>query len=175
MTKTHFEQLSGYASSVNECCVTCGGRDTISTMMWQCSNPECGDLIVDMASTTASFEQINEVVNRPYTCCRCKVTAYPEELYQCSTCEQTGAEAKRATLFDVALSLRVQKTSGTGAAIQIMGFKIEALPAKYAEMVSKAESLEKRFTPYSLEQQSKLFNYTPPVDSGDGSQHTLPK
>ncbi|KPJ84920.1 MAG: hypothetical protein AMS18_16425, partial [Gemmatimonas sp. SG8_17] len=114
MSKGHFTNLNAYSDRLG--CLTCGGRATpdnrpvITTALWQCGNPACRQLIFDMGSTTATLEQIQGVVNKPYTCPVCQTTAYPEEVIQCANCTPAGQVPQRATIFDVDLQVIAPKT-----------------------------------------------------------------
>jgi len=114
MSKAHFTNLNAYSDRLG--CLTCGGRATpdnrpvISTALWQCGNPACRQLIFDMSSTTATLEQIQAVVNKPYTCPVCQTTCYPEEVIQCANCTPAGQVPQRATIFDVDLQVIAPKT-----------------------------------------------------------------
>lgn len=168
MSRTQFIQLNGYSESIGNCCTNCDGRDTISTVMWQCANPECGDLILDVATTTLTQEQVNNIVNQPYKCRACQTVNYPEEVVQCSGCEN----AQRASIYDVTLQVKSQRTTDKGSTIQVLSYNVGPIEAKFAELLTKLPELDKRFSAYSLEQQSKLFRYTPPADA---EQHYVPK
>jgi hypothetical protein len=170
LSKTHFNTLNGYAEGIGTCCVTCSSRGVdsrgvIETAMWQCSNSECGEMIFDMSNTTATIEQIKDVVNDPYTCRACGQTQYPEAVIQCKNCTPAGLEPVRATIFDVDMQVRVQKTGdGDQTALIIEGTSDpQAMDPQFDELLQYKPNLEKRFSPTTLQKQADLWgiSHTP--------------
>lgn len=178
MAKAHFNQLNGTAEYIGGCCTTCGGRDVISTVMWQCGNQQCGELIIDIASSSMTLEQIQELVYKPYTCRECQTTNYPEEVIQCTNCTQTGRDPIRATIFDVNLQVKLQKTGDNDStALQVLSFS-DPMPIadEFHHLLEAMPPLEKRFAPTPLKQQADLFKYSPPPQVGAGAgQHSVAK
>jgi hypothetical protein len=182
MSKTHFNQLNAYANRLG--CLTCGGRvdgvnqPIISTAMWQCGNPSFRQLIFHMGNTTATMEQINDIVNRPYVCSFCKTAAYPEEVIQCAQCTPAGQIPSRASIFDVDMQVIAQKT-GDGDQTSLIVLQTSdprPLAEQFQPLVQYAPNLDKRFAPATLEQQAQFWqrtaqpqNQAPPVQ-GYGQQ-----
>lgn len=160
MSKTHFQSLNGYSDSIGACCTTCCGRGVISACMWQCGNHDCGDLIFDMSQTTATQDQIDDIVNAPYTCATCQVTGYPEEVIECSNCTPQGAEPNRASIFDVDMQIKAQKTGDgdTTALLVLATSDPKPLDTQFEEMLQYAPDLAKRFAPTPLEEQARIWN-----------------
>lgn len=178
MAKAHFNQLNGTAEYIGGCCVTCGGREVVSTVMWQCSNPQCGDLIVDMSTSTLTLDQIQELVYKPYTCRECQTTNYPEEVIQCVNCTPTGREPRRASIFDVNMQVKLQKTGNNDTTtLQVLSFSDPCgVEAEFEHLLTALPDLEKRFAPTPLNIQAEQFKYTPPAQKPAGAgQYTIPK
>lgn len=174
LNKAHFNALNGYARGIGTCCVTCSGRGTIKTEMWQCSNPACGDLIFDMSSTTATQEQINTVTNDLYRCPSCSHVDYPEEVIACVNCTPAGQTPVRATIFDVDMVVRTQKLGdGENAQTAIIvdaTSNPQPLNPKFQELLKYAPKLDQRFAPSSLEFQASIWKINAAPGQQQGQQ-----
>lgn len=159
MSKTHFNSLNGYADSIGTSCTTCLARGVISTCMWQCANQECGELIFDIATSTATQEQVDEIVNAPFGCATCQQKNYPEEVIQCVNCTPQGTDPVRASIFDVDMQVKTQKT-GDGdqtALLVIATSDPKPIDDQFKDLLEFAPNLEKRFAPTSLEDQAAMW------------------
>ena len=87
MGKNHFIALNGYADFISNSCVTCGGRDCISWLLWQCGNPDCGHPIIRKNSTSYDLRQIQDITSAPFNCKQCGTTSYLLELVECVICQ----------------------------------------------------------------------------------------
>jgi hypothetical protein len=164
MSREQFNTLRGYEETIGRGCVTCGGRDVIQTVHWQCANTQCGELIIDPQTTTANLEQVMEVVNAPYTCQSCGVVAYPEEVLQCGTCINVpGAIPQRATIFDVDMQLKGQRTGEKKVIIQVLATSDpKPLDPKFEEQLKYKADLAKRFAPTPLAMQAEMWGLRQP-------------
>jgi hypothetical protein len=174
LNKVHFNTLNGYAEGIGSCCVTCGGRGTISTVMWQCSNPNCGELVFDMSNTTATIEQIKAVVNDLYRCTSCGEIGYPEEVLQCVNCTPQGGTPIRATVFDVDMQVRLQKTGdGDQTALVIQATSDpKPIDPQFEALLKFKPDLAKRFAPSTLQYQAEIWGITKAPPMGGAQQHT---
>jgi hypothetical protein len=167
MSKTHFNNLNAYSDRLG--CLTCGARSTpdnrpvISTAFWQCGNPACRQLIFDMNNTTATLEQIRNVVNYPYTCPFCGMVAYPEEVIQCANCTPAGAVPVRASIFDVDLQVIAPKTGDNDATTLTVLASSDPRPLAemYAPLMQYTPDLEKILAPTPLEKQAEMWRCGP--------------
>jgi hypothetical protein len=163
MSKSHFNNLNAYSDRLG--CLTCGGRATpdnkpvISTAFWQCGNPNCRQLIFDMSSTTATLEQIQGVVNKPYTCPFCQTTTYPEEVIQCANCTPAGQQPQRATIFDVDLQVIAPRTGDGEQTVLIILASSDPRPINPAfnNLLQYTPDLEAKFAPTPLEEQASRW------------------
>jgi hypothetical protein len=160
MSKAHFETLNGYAESIGNSCTTCSGRGVVSSAMWQCSNPSCGDLIVDVSTTTATQEQIDELVNAPFTCTTCQHRDYPEEVIACVNCTPTGQVPNRASIFDVDMQIKLTKTGdGDATALLVLATSDpKALDKQFEDQLQYAPDMSKRCAPTLLDDQAQTWN-----------------
>ena len=159
-SKEHFNQLDAYSEYIGFGCTTCGGRSTVSTVMWICGNPQCGELIFDMQQgSTLAPEQIKEITLGIYTCQRCQVPAYPEEVIQCSTCTPIGATPVRATIYDVDMDVKLQLTGdGDKTSLIVLAYSDpKPLDALYTEVLQYAVHLDKRFAPTPIAEQARVW------------------
>jgi hypothetical protein len=159
MSKTHFDSLQGTVQHISKGCTTCGGREVIETVMWQCGNPQCGELLFDISNTTATMDQILDVVNRPYSCRRCGVTAYPEEVIQCANCTPAGNQPRRATLYDVDLQVKAQPTGEGKQTLLIVLATSDPKPVdpQFAPLLEGKIDLAKKFAATPIAQQEKKW------------------
>lgn len=159
MNKAHFNSLNSLAANIGKCCVTCSGRSTIQAMYWLCGNQQCRQVIFDMATTTATDQQIGEVVSAPYACTHCRVTAYPEEIIHCTNCSPRGQQPLRASIFDVDLQVQVAKTGeNDNTVLQVTGMSDpKPLDPHLVDLLQYKPDLKKRFAPPTLEEQAKVW------------------
>lgn len=160
LSRESFNTLNDYTKNrIINSCLSCGGQDTISTMMWQCGNSACGELIFDMQNTTYALEQIKEIVEQPYLCRTCNVTAYPEEVISCSGCNQIGRVPKRASIFDVDLQLKATRFGDGTWKLMILDRSVaKPVEPQYQDLLQQVPDLDKVFAPSSLEYQAKIWN-----------------
>jgi hypothetical protein len=184
MGKRHFDALNAHADVIGLGCMTCGSRQSINSLMWVCGNPECGDLIIDMSTTTYAPDQLHELTTNLYVCRTCREKTFPIEVYECASCTPAGQEPRRATIFDVDIQVRrKQSEDDTGTQLIITGTSDpKPIDDAYKEL-AKSLKLNEMYGPTALNLQSKLFNVTtlprqaqealqpqapPPAPSGDG-------
>lgn len=171
MPETQFTQLNGYSESIGSCCITCGQKDCITSVMWQCANPQCGDLVVDLDSTTLNPEQIVELTSNLYSCRACGETNFPEEVIDCSNCGPNGQSPQRASIFDVDMKIKTQDNPGAGATLILIGFSAPGpIVPELEELAKSAANLDKKFAPTPMAKQIELFG--PPAAKGS---HTVVK
>jgi ribosomal protein L37AE/L43A len=154
---THFRILLSANDDVGRSCVTCGGRDVITSMAWTCHN--CGECLIDMETTQFSVDDILKKSTEPFTCPHCHRTGFMDEVFQCSQCASMGKEGERATVFDVDLKVKVVVNPTTNnKALQIMDWsEPRPIDPQFAEE-AKPLDLVARYTPESLDLQAKMFN-----------------
>jgi hypothetical protein len=159
MPKQHFNALNSYAPGIGTCCVSCGGRGTIQSIAWLCGNPQCRQAIFDMKTTTATDEQIAQVVNEPYGCRFCQQTCYPEEVIYCTNCSPYQRQPVRATIFDVDLQIKAPKTGeNDNTNLQVVGMSDpKPLDPQFQDLLQYKPDLKKKFSPSSLEEQQSLW------------------
>jgi len=159
MPKAHFNALNAYAPGIGSCCVTCRGRGTVQSIGWLCGNPQCQTTVFDMRTTTATDEQIGEVVNDPFACQTCHQTTYPNEVISCTNCTPNGWQPRRATIFDMDLQVQAPRTGENDASnLQVVGMSDpKPLDPQFEDLLQYKPDLAKRFSPDSLEHQAELW------------------
>lgn len=181
MGQAHFNSLKGYADHISQHCATCGARGDdpmnppIVTHAWQCSNEDCGVPVIRLSDTQLGPQQIGEVVSTPHNCRACGQTNFLEEVKVCGPgcgAPGQGYEPVRATIFDVDMQVKRQKSSDGNQTQLIVLATSNPKPVDPAfdDLVKKVIDLPARYSPTSLEDQSQLWNYTPPVNT-DPTSH----
>jgi len=165
MGSDHYQTLLAYDETVGKACVVCGQKDVIRNDAWLCSNPDCGDAIID-DKTRLSSKEINEIVLKHCKCNTCGADGFLTELISCVNCTPAGKAPKRATIFDVDLRLcRVEPADGSNrTTLSIVGFTDPHPVAKQFAELAKPEDLSRIYAPTPLEKQAVLFQVpsTPP-------------
>lgn len=162
MGKRHFGTLNAYDDQIGLGCVTCGSRVSITTTLWHCGNPECGEPLIDMTNTGLNPEQLHERINEPQRCPRCQQSFFMKDIYECAICTPQGAAAQRATIFDVPMQVRRQKNpdeEGTQLLVVGVGDPQPLNPA-FSE-IAKPLKLNEMYGPTDLSLQAGLFQIQP--------------
>lgn len=165
MGKQHFETINGYAEYIANGCLSCGERDSISTVSWHCANPGCGEAIVDLRNTTMNAQQVNEMIAGQYHCRKCQTSALPIEAVYCANCTPTGVQPVRASLFDV--DMQVQRRGGgdsKGTQLVVLDTSDpKPIDPRFVE-IAKPLDLAARYAPTPYDEQVALFG--PPTPTG---------
>ena len=174
MGSDHYNTLLNYDETVGKGCVTCGKKDVIRNEAWLCSNPECGEAVIDDRSRL-SKKEIDEIVYKPCVCKQCGSEGFLSELISCVNCTPNGNMPKRATIFDVDLRVkRVEPADGSNrTTLQIVGYSDPAPISKQFAEIAKPEDLSKIYAPTPLERQAALFQVAPsrePVTASSASR-----
>lgn len=166
MGTEHYGVIWEYDREIGKSCTTCGGRDVITAVAWNCSNKECGEEIIDCESTTLPMDEIDKITRSNETVCpRCKTQGYLKEFVSCKNCTPIGADPRRATLFDVDMRVkRKPATDGTDKTTLLVTGWSEPRPIdpQYAE-ISKPLPLDKIYMPTVWERQVDKFGAAPVV------------
>jgi hypothetical protein len=165
MGTAHYGVLWEYDAKIGKSCTTCGGRDCIESVAWICSNPACGEGIIDIETTTYPPEEITKMTMQPHTCSVCKVNGFLKEVIFCKNCSPIGKEPRRATLFDVDIHVQ-RKEANDGSnqtALLITGWGNPGpVDPRYADM-AKPLALSKIYAPTPMDVQVQRFGpATPP-------------
>lgn len=162
MPKGHFNALNAYAPGIGTCCSTCCGRGTIQSIAWLCGNPQCQAPIFDMQTTTATDEQIAQVVNEPFGCRACQQLCYPTEMISCTNCTPNGWQPVRAGIFDVDLTVQAPRTGENNTTVlQVVGMTDpKPLDPQFQDLLQYKPDLAKKFAPSSIEEQRSLWKIT---------------
>jgi hypothetical protein len=156
MGKMHHEALWAYDEHVSSSCSSCGGRATISSMVWQCGNAECGDIIFAPANTDLSYEAQKEVSQNPYSCPTCKETFFPHETYGCSACDNE----QRASIFDVDITLKRQKSDAMGTQLVILATSDPKPVDDHLAEFAQPMDLPSIYIPENVDRQAELLGVT---------------
>lgn len=155
----HFNALLEYDKLIGKSCKSCGSRDSIESEAWLCGNPECGDAVIELGSTTLPSSDIEKIVNQPAMCPTCSMKSFLREVIHCTQC----GHASRATLFDVDISVkRIEGRDGakTTTLAVTNWSNPRALDPILAEQ-AVIEDLPKIFAPNTLDFQADRFRHTP--------------
>lgn len=160
MGSEHYGVLWEYDAEIGKSCVTCGGRDTIESVAWDCGNRDCGEEIIDCETTTLPQEKILELTTSDATACPCcRSRGFLKERVQCRNCTPIGQAPKRATLFDVDMRVRRKPaTDGTSATTLLVVGWSEPKPVdpQFAEL-TRPLALDKIYAPTPWEKQIEKF------------------
>ena len=158
MGKRHFGTLTAFDDQIGLGCMTCGSRVSVTTVLWHCGNPECGETMIDMSTTTLTHEQLHDRTNEPQKCPRCQQSHFMQDLYECSVCTPQGVSALRATIFDVDMQVRRQQNPGeSGTQLLILGTgDPQPIDPAFSE-IAKPQKLDSMYGPTDLNLQAKLF------------------
>lgn len=166
MGSDHYNTLLEYDETVGKSCMVCSGTGTVRNEAWLCSNLKCGEALID-AQTRLSKKEIDELVNNPVRCKHCQQEGFLTELISCLNCTPAGKIPKRATIFDVDLTLkRIEPADGSNrTSLSIVGFiGPRPIEKQFAE-IAKPEELSKIYAPTPMEVQASLFNVSPTIDT----------
>lgn len=153
----HFRTLLDYDKEIAKSCKSCGSRDSLELFAWTCSNvAECGEVLIDMATTSFSPEEIDEITGKPVRCARCGVVGMLEDRRDCSKCDNPS----RSEIFDVDLKVkRIVDPTGksNGTTLAITGWSNPGpIDARYTE-IAKSLDLAKIFAPTPYEKQREMM------------------
>ena len=158
MGKRHFGTINAYADQIGMGCMTCGSRVSINTLLWHCGNPECGETMIDMKSTNLNMEQLYERTNEPQTCPRCQQNLFMQDIYECTVCTPKGVVAQRASIFDVDMQVRRQKSPDeSGTQLMIVGTSDPSVINPMFNDIAKPLKLNEMYSPTDLNLQAQLF------------------
>jgi hypothetical protein len=160
MGTEHYGVLWEYDDKIGQSCSACSGVKTITPISWNCSNPDCGEEIIDMESTTLPPEEIKKITfSEDTTCPRCRTKGFLKEIVSCKNCTPIGREPKRATLFDVDMHVQ-RKPANDGSdktALLVTGWsEPRPIEAQYAEL-AKPLMLDKIYAPTPWDKQVEKF------------------
>lgn len=152
MGKSHWDQLAGYDADIGKGCTVCGSKESIRSLAWLCG--KCGDAAIDFETSTLPPEEVNKIINNPFTCRTCNTRDYLKEYIECAVCSPKGIAPIRATIFDVDLNLRRMKSGdGEQTVIQVTGWSAPyALGEDLAEL-NKPLKLDEIYAPTPWEAQ----------------------
>jgi len=174
MGKTHFNTLFDYTSVLGKHCRVCSQQDCIEDLAWICSNPECGEAVIDLGTSQLTDEQVETMTLDPVTCPTCRVEGFLRDVYSCRNCSTTGREGERATLFDFDLYVkRVEDPSPDTKATSLQIIRAvgpKPIDSMYGDEMRKALDLTRIFAPTALERQLSMFGKPP--SSGAEPQRT---
>ena len=156
---SHFKTLTQeYDVLIGRSCKSCKNKDSIGTVAWLCPNDKCGEAVIDMATTTLSDEEINNIKNENAVCPSCRQAGMLIELVECAKC----GTPTRSSIFDVNLKVKrmeVSKDGGNQTQLMISGWSDPCeLDSEVAAVVSKSMfDLSKIYVPTPLETQAVIF------------------
>lgn len=163
----HYTSLLAANEMIGEGCKSCGckivnGMAAIQSLAWLCSNPNCGEAIIDLSDTELNGDEIKKLTKKPMTCKRCRHMGMANEAIECLNC----ANPVRACIFDVDLQLRKVKTAkgedGNQTQLMVVGWSDPGpINDAFVKQVEKLYDLPKLYAPSSMEDQQRLFGEAP--------------
>lgn len=152
----HYQTLLSCDKDIGKSCSNCGGVDSVEAVHWACR--ACGEGVVDMANTTMKQKDIDNITDKPFHC-TCGSVEMLEEVIECKQCTPAGGTAKRATIFDVDISVKRIASSDGGNQTTLNITKWSAprpIDPRFKELAQPLD-LPKIFAPTSMELQTQLF------------------
>ena len=169
----HYQTLLDADKKIGKSCSNCRAVGSINCIAWTC--PQCGDAIVDMASTPLKAKEIDELVSKPVTC-GCGFNGFAQEIIECRSCTPAGGTAKRATIFDVDMNVNrvADPNGGNQTTLAISNWSAPGPVDPNFKDFNKSLNLEQIYAPTPIEKQRDLFDVKgpirTPVTSGDASR-----
>jgi hypothetical protein len=153
---SHLKSLEAFDSQVGKSCITCGGKDTLKTLHWECSS--CEVPLIDPSNTTFTPTQIEQFVSDPQgvECNECGHVGMLSERVECSS----GCESPvRADIFNVDLTVKATRdANGKGTSLQVLSWtKPQPIDPRFVEM-AKPLDLPAMFPPDLPEAQAQILS-----------------
>jgi hypothetical protein len=165
MGRDHFNTLIDYSNIISKHCGMCGTEDCIEELAYVCGHEDCGDAVIDLATTSFNNKQIEEMSTTAVQCPTCKRKTFLSCMFRCPVCEPAGRAGSRATIFDVDFKVkRIEDTSGESnkTTLSIVGTsKPGQINSLYGEDLRKPLDLPKIFTPTDMARQLAFFGEVP--------------
>jgi hypothetical protein len=158
----HYQSLLDADKKIGKSCSNCRATNSINCIAWTC--PQCGDAIVDMASTTLKTKEIDDLVSNPVTC-KCGFNGFAHEIIECRSCSPAGGTARRATIFDVDMNVNrvADPNGGNNTTLSISQWSAPGAVDPNFKEFHKSLDLEKIYTPTPIEKQRELFDVKGPI------------
>lgn len=166
MSHTHFEVLKANALNIGNSCARCGttdlnGKSPITSLCWTCRN--CGEVAIDMATTSLKLDELLKVTDDPYKCPACDTEVLLEEQINCVECAKRGQQGVRAGLFDVDLRVQLTDAGQSAKILNISGWSPPRPVAPGFEEIAKPVDLVAKYAPDSMEYQISRFGAPTPA------------
>lgn len=152
-----YNKLGTYADDIAKACLTCGGKQSVSTVVWLCKG--CGAGLIDPSSGMYKPEDIARLTASPVQCGQCKHEDYLEEVLNCSKCN----DPVRADIFDVDLFVKKPKDPKTGKTgeLLITGWdNVGPIEDRFLEgetPIFHELDLPRIYAPHSYAEQQEIF------------------
>lgn len=158
----HFGTLWEYEREIGKGCVTCGGRSTIEWDALVCRS--CGEPKVVREETTMKPKEVDELFTSVNKCAnpQCGFEGFLDEIISCQNCTPMGRNPSRATLFDVDIHVKRQKSNegAVGSTLMITQWsEPRAIDQQFTDL-AKPMDLQKIFSPTPLDAQANIYNLT---------------
>lgn len=173
----HYQTLLDADKQIGKSCSNCRTSNSINCIAWLC--PQCGDAVVDMATTTMKAKDIDELVSKPIKH-GCGFEGMAHEMIECRACTNAGGTARRATIFDVDMNVKRvgDPNGGNQTSINISQWSVPGPVDPNFKDFAKSLDLPRVYTPTPPEKQCELFGITAtqqpkertPVTSGEASR-----
>jgi hypothetical protein len=178
MGTAHWNTLMSAWKQVEKCCRSCGGRDTIISDAWFCTN--CHNDVIDAQTTTIAPKDLEQLTTNPFQCPHCHTDVVLMERVDCSNCDPSKPHIfdinladgevprpqapERATIFDV--NLKVQRIAASDGSknnsLSVSGFS-DPHPLAQELAALKQMPLDRLFAPTPLDKQAELFQEPMPA------------
>jgi hypothetical protein len=154
--QNHLTALEVADRQIGKSCAACGGKDTLSTLHWQCS--QCDAPLIDPENTNLTPKQIEDITSHPEgaTCNLCDYTGPLKEIVLCS---RGCAHPVRADMFGVDLTVNSTKeANGKGTVLHVLSTSAPRPIDKRYEEFAKPMDLPTMFAPTPVEEQERILS-----------------
>lgn len=172
--KNHLLNLLDVNDKIGQKCATCGTN--ILRVAFDCGNAQCGQELIDVATTGWTNQQLDQYAKQPIGCQRCGYVGLPVPAFSCGFNENFQqvapecANPKQTALWDCVLWIQRE---GESTSSEIVITRIDPIATfqtpdnrpltdHIRELVKDRYDLAEMFKPDSLEEQAKrLFIQNP--------------
>ncbi len=159
----HWNTLLDFSDTLSRDCRSCHTQNAIEDIALICQ--ECGEAVVEFATTGLSEEDLAKMRAEEVTCQACRTHGYLDDVIGCTSC----SNPERATIFDYDLEVHTVATGGDNSnqtnlmIARAIGPK--SIDAIYGEDMRKPLDLPKILAPTPLATQEQIFGKPPEDDT----------
>lgn len=170
--QAHLTALEVADRQIGRSCAACGGKDTLSTLHWQCT--QCEAPLIDPENTNMTPMQIESITSHPEgaTCTVCEYTGPLKEVVLCS---RGCSHPIRADMFWVDLTINATKdANGKGTTLHVLDASAPRSIDKRYEEFAKPMDLPVLFAPTPPDEQERILSGVGARVSVNASSYSKP-